>query len=282
MKKKRSATSKRGTRAHRPPLGQHFLSSEKILSDIIRASRVVPGELILEIGPGKGVLTHALADAGARVIAIERDAHLARALAEEFSANSNVTIIEGDAITLLEEGNIPELHSRPYAVIANIPYAITGRLFRLLWSHPTLPSPTRTVVLVQKEVADRMRADLRDGRMMNLLGLATHCYGVPEYITTVPRGAFQPPPRVLSAVIAVTKHPASPLAEEGITHMDDFFAVARTAFQQKRKKIGTSLKSLWPPQESPAFHAVEKFQHQRPETLSLADWMNLYQGLQKH
>lgn len=282
MKKKRSTTSKRARSVERPPLGQHFLTSARVLADILSAAHIRPGELILEIGPGKGVLTRALLAVGARVIAIERDEVLAKALASEFAGNKNFTLITGDAILVLEHAAIPELMHTPYAVIANIPYAITGRLFRILWSHATLPAPTRTVVLVQKEVADRMMADIKKGTGMNLLGLATHCYGVPTYIATVPKGAFQPPPNVLSAVIAVKKHEHSPLAAAHITHIDDFFGVARAAFQQKRKQLHTSLKSLWPKEGTREEKNISAYRMRRPETLSLADWMNLYQGLQKH
>ncbi|MEK7659655.1 MAG: 16S rRNA (adenine(1518)-N(6)/adenine(1519)-N(6))-dimethyltransferase RsmA [Patescibacteria group bacterium] len=282
MKKKQSIISKRRARAKRPPLGQHFLTSARVLTDIIRAAHVRPGELILEIGPGKGVLTRALLASGARVIAIERDEMLAGALSKEFAGNTHFTLITGDAIEILEQGSVPELRRTSYAVIANIPYAITGRLFRLLWSHASLPAPTRTVVLVQKEVADRMMADIKKGTGMNLLGLATHCYGNPAYISTVPKGAFQPPPNVLSAIIAITKHVTSPLAEARIEHLDDFFDIARTAFQQKRKQLHTSLKLQWPKAGTAKEKSIEKYRMRRPETLSLADWMNLYQGLQKH
>ena len=280
MKKKRSHTTRRGI-TERPPLGQHFLTSTKVLADIVRAAEIRPGELILEIGPGKGVLTRALLAAGARVIAIERDKTLAAELTNEFSENTSMTLIVGDAIEILEQGTIMQLRNEPYAVVANIPYAITGRLFRLLWSHPTLPAPTRTVALVQKEVADRMMARIGAGTGMNLLGLATHCYGTPKYISTVPKGAFQPPPNVMSAITAVTKHGFNPLTDAGIISADDFFGIARTAFQQKRKQLHTSLKKYWPDEGSSGAKKIEMYQMRRPETLSLDDWMNLYQGLQK-
>ena len=171
-------------------LGQHFLKSERALSSIIESAKISPGETILEIGPGLGVLTEKLLDAGAKVIAVEKDDSLFVFLKEKF----------GEKINLIHE-DILDFDSNDlgkYKIVANIPYNITGAILEKFLSADN--QPESMVLLVQKEVAERIVA--RNNKE-SILSISVKAYGDPKYIEKVLAGSFVPAPNVDSAIILI-------------------------------------------------------------------------------
>lgn len=211
-------------------LGQHFLSAPGVVDDIIKAGDIHKEELIIEIGPGKGVLTRALLQKGAQVIAYEKDDWLSKELKEIFSEelqNGQLTLENKDFLEI----KLPE---KDYKVIANIPYNITGLILRKLFSSSHLPK--KVVLMMQKEVVDRIIA--RDGKE-SLIGISIKVYGKPRYIRTVKPGSFNPPPKVDSAVIAIDNisRDAFDCCSE-----EQFFSIVKKGFSERRKQLKNNLK----------------------------------------
>lgn len=211
-------------------LGQHFLVNPRIVADIVAASDVDDRDTVLEIGPGTGTLTAALAERSGRLIAVEKDRRLIAPLREQFADRANVRIVEGDVMTL--DPTSLDLAPRAYKIVANIPYYITSHLLRLMLE--TWPQPACAVLMVQKEVADRLRAAPPN---MNLLALSVRVFADVRLVRTVARGNFRPAPLVDSAIISIVPHdPVLSPAE-----LEVFFRLSRTAFQHKRKQLASTL-----------------------------------------
>ena len=215
-------------------LGQHFLKSTKIVHDMVQASALETGATVLEIGPGKGVLTSVLLVERAKVIAVEKDSELITYLQEKFSgeiSNNQLELIERDILSC--SADALGLKNHAYALIANIPYYITGAILRHFLSSSV--QPNTMTLLIQKEVADRIVA--RDGKE-SILSLSVKAYGTPKYIEKVPARLFTPAPKVDSAVISIkniSKDFFDTVSEE------DFFKLIKAGFAHKRK---TLLKNL--------------------------------------
>jgi len=206
-------------------LGQHFLSDRGILGRIVDALDPVPGETVLEIGPGKGTLTDVLLERGLKVIAIEKD----RALAAQLAGRENLTVIEGDALKV----DWPPAGK----IIGNIPYYITSPLIDKAL---TPPLPERVVFLVQEEVADRIAAPPGNKTYGALsVGVQAVC-GVEKLFTVAP-GAFRPPPKVRSAVLRLT-----PLADPLIRpeEVAPFRAFVTACFGKRRKQLKNAVPGL--------------------------------------
>jgi 16S rRNA (adenine1518-N6/adenine1519-N6)-dimethyltransferase len=215
---------------HKKSLGQHFLTSNVIPEKLCAAGAVGAGDVVVEIGPGTGVLTAALLARGATVIAIETDAraitHLEERFKDEITAQKLV-ISAQDARDL--DLNGLGLTDHGYKVVANIPYYLSGWLFRCFLEHPTL-QPHTLVFLVQKEVAERICRDPKS----SLLSLSVSVFGEARYVTTVSRGHFNPLPRVDSAIVAVTNITRERL--KGVAP-GAFFTLLHQAFGQRRKQL---------------------------------------------
>lgn len=216
-------------------LGQHFLRSKTAIKQIVGAARLLPDEIVLEIGPGEGALTDALLQSGARVIAVETDRRCIEKLNERFADaidKKQLLVIEGD---IRNEEVQKMLFSKkycgalPYKLVANIPYYITGMLFRLFLEH--LRQPTHIVFLVQKEVAQLIVA--KEGKE-GILSLAVKAYGTPRIVAKVKREAFSPPPKVDSAIIAIENISRAQLV--GLRD-EDYFRVVKAGFGAKRKML---------------------------------------------
>ena len=203
----------------RPKLGQHFLRDERYADRAVAAAGLAPGDVVLEVGPGKGVLTKRLVATGARVVAVELDEALADGIARDFP---QVTLVRGDAV----DAPIPPFT----ACVSNLPYQISSPfLFRLL----DLPFRV-AVLLVQKEFADRLAATPGTGDYGRLTVMAAvKCEA--SIVARVPPGAFDPPPRVDSALVKLT--PRAPSFDVP----PNFGDVVQRAFSQRRKKISNSL-----------------------------------------
>ena len=216
-------------------LGQHFLRSKIALREIIDASRISNADLVLEIGPGEGALTLTLLEGGARVVAVETDKRAILLLNEKFESHirsKQLLLIEGD---IRDESAQKELFtkaylgSESYKLVANIPYYITGYLFRLFLEN--LRQPTLIVFLIQKEVADQIMA--RDGKE-GMLSLSIKAFGTPKYIAKVKREAFSPPPKVDSAIIAIEDIGRSQFK---VLATEKYFTILKAGLGSKRKML---------------------------------------------
>ncbi|HHT37125.1 MAG: 16S rRNA (adenine(1518)-N(6)/adenine(1519)-N(6))-dimethyltransferase RsmA [Candidatus Wallacebacter cryptica] len=217
--------------------GQNFLVDRNILNKIIDSAELKPDHYVLEIGTGLGTLTYALAEQCRRVITFEIDHDLVQIFRENQSA-ANVQLIAGDALkydwreVLLESGWQDERVS----LVANLPYYLTSPLI-MKALESGLPFES-IVVMVQKEVADRMQAE-PGTKDYGLLTLAVGYYADVEIVTKVPRTVFIPAPDVDSAVVKLTPHPV-----HGEADRKALFAVMRAAFAQRRKTLKNNLKDL--------------------------------------
>lgn len=217
-------------------LGQHFLKNQTIIEKIIAAIDVPAMGTVVEIGPGRGALTLPLADACAaahcRLIAIEKDPLLAEKIAKEGIVGTAVT--QGDALKILPDilrGIAAQKDDRHCAVVGNLPYYITGKLFRLI--SESEEKPDRCVFMVQREVAARICA--LPG-FMNRLAASVQFWAEPRMICRVPSTDFTPPPKVESAVIAMDTRLQMPSV-----HPEQYYAAVRALFSQPRKTILNNL-----------------------------------------
>ena len=233
----------------KPPLGQHFLASESAGLRIVEALGDVSQATVLEIGPGRGALTDLLAERSRRLIAIELDRVLAAQLRMKFSTRPNVEIIEGDFLEIEldtvfgpKPGSLrPGLNYEPERarVVGNLPYYITSDiLLRLLTYHRYFST---IVVMVQKEVADRLAAS-PGSRDYGLLSATAQLYGRVEKLFTLPPAAFAPPPKVHSSVVRVT---IGPRFEKLRVPEAEFISFLKLCFGQKRKTLWNNLKTQY-------------------------------------
>lgn len=257
-------------------LGQHFLRNRAAARAIATAAALEPGDTVVEIGPGSGAVTTELLASGAHVIAVEADARLLPTLERRFAAE----LAEGQ-LTLINEDIrqfSPHAHGlspHRYKLVGNIPYYLSGWLFRTFLTTHT--QPATLVFLVQKEVARRATETGNARNSHSLLSLSIALYGTAKYVMTVPRSDFSPPPAVDSAIVAVTD-----ISRTHACAIDEtmFFSVLRTAFQQKRKQLLRSLSSQYPAQavqRALAHAALEPTR--RPEQIPLADWLRVTNAL---
>jgi 16S rRNA (adenine1518-N6/adenine1519-N6)-dimethyltransferase len=248
-------------------LGQNFLSDPIALQRIVDSAEVQPDSHVLEVGPGLGSLTRYLALAAQQVVAVELDKALLPVLQEVLAPFDNVRIVQGDILEL----DPAELMLVPgYQVVANIPYYITSAVIRHLLEAPVKPS--RIVLTVQREVADRISA--KPGKL-SLLALSVQVYGQPRTVARIPAGAFYPPPKVDSAVVRVDLY-AEPLIPT--EQLSTFFRLAKAGFSQKRKMLRNSLVGgLSLPQErvEALLQAAGIDSQRRAETLSIEEWRRL-------
>ena len=257
-------------------LGQNFLMHPQIAEKIVREAQVPEGTTVLEIGPGTGMLTRVLLHAGYRVVAVETDRELVTGLQDTFAdaiTNGALTLVHDD-IRTFDLAALPER----YALIANIPYYITGEIMRMFLT--ATHKPTSMTLLVQKEVAERIAHTVEGKRGVkeSLLSLSVKVFGTPRYCFTVPKGAFKPVPKVDSAVISIQDIRrdafANPAAEQA------FFDLIRAGFAHKRKLLAGNLAlSYGAERVKEAFQASSIPDKARSEDLSLADWQKLAQAL---
>ena len=220
----------------RPPvrksLGQHFLSDRRILERIADALAPTSEDTVVEIGPGHGALTDILRQRARRVIAIEYDRALARLLREQY-ANENVSVVEADVLSV-------DLHAAaggPFLLAGNVPYYITTPI---LFQALQRPRATRSVFLVQKEVAERMAAS-PGGKTYGALSVNIQALARAEVVMRVAPGAFRPPPKVDSAVVRVIPR------DDPVVHAEEekpFSEFVQAAFGQRRKQIRRVLRGI--------------------------------------
>ncbi|MBI2038819.1 MAG: ribosomal RNA small subunit methyltransferase A [Candidatus Niyogibacteria bacterium] len=217
-------------------LGQHFLTSPRIAERIAKSADIQPNDTVLEIGPGTGILTAELLKRAKRVIAVEKDTELIEKLREKFDKNKNLVLIEADIRDVLKKPRKFNTNVPSIKVVANIPYYLSGQLFRLLVSDRARP-PSLIVLMVQKEVAERIANRTRPSLIQsktNLLGLSIQPFMTARIAFRVSRGNFRPPPGVDSAVLVLERR-SRPLLISGSPTSRYYFALIKTAFGQKRK-----------------------------------------------
>lgn len=221
-------------------LGQHFLTSPIVPNWMCDAANLNSGETVLEIGPGTGVLTRELLARGVQVIALETDQRALAILEDSFASeiqSGQLTLQQADVRTGTLSDFIPAATTH-YKVVANIPYYLSGLLFRAVLTGARQPSTV--VFLVQKEVAKRAHSNPLIAEKQSLLSLSVRVYGNTRYVKTVTRGHFTPPPKVDSAIIAIDD-----ISRDFFRDCDEalFFATLRIGFGNKRKQLLHNLAS---------------------------------------
>ena len=239
-------------------LGQNFLMHARIAERIARSAELAPESIVFEIGPGTGMLTRELLKFARKVIALEADNELLERLQTDFAdeiRDGRLELLGGD-IRTFDISSLP----KGYALVANIPYYLTGEIFRMFLTAANQPSSM--TLLVQKEVAERIARSKKE----SVLSLSVKAYGTPKYEFTVPRGAFTPAPKVDSAVLAV----------RGISrrHFKDheeeqrFFELIHAGFAHKRKFVRSNLADA-------GLSAKSLPEKARAEDLPLPAWLAL-------
>ena len=237
-------------------LGQHFLVDESTLKAIVQAADIKKGDRVLEVGPGLGVLTRALSEKGAEVIAIERDKRFVGFL-------EGMNVIQGDAARLDWDEVVGK---KKWKFVSNLPYSITSLALRkALWAKNP---PEKLVALIQKEVADRILMREGKGSLLSLMvALSSTSF---RRVKKVGRGAFYPPPKVESAVLEVVPISWEERGEKWGIHPDEIMKVAKKGFSHPRKMLASNLNI-----EKSVLEGIGLNGNARAENLSPENWAEL-------
>jgi len=256
----------------RKSLGQHFLIDEEVLKVVVSAAELIADDVVMEIGPGLGVLTKELARRAGWVITVELDSSLAAALRQTLSSLENITVVDGDILKLEPVALLQEQKITGYKIVANLPYYITSAVLRH-FLEAKFP-PQIMVVMVQKEVAEAIVA--KPGRM-NLLSVSVQLYGEPKIVSYVSAGCFYPPPEVSSAILKVVLYPQPMVA---VDEREGFFGLVRAGFCASRKQLVNSLAQGLGLSKDCALSLLEMaaiIPKRRAETLAIVEWVQLWQ-----
>jgi 16S rRNA (adenine1518-N6/adenine1519-N6)-dimethyltransferase len=279
LERTRRLLRRSGIRA-RKGLGQHFLIDEQALQKIVEAADLSREDIVIEVGPGLGILTAELAWRAGWVIAIELDDRLAAVLRKTLPYD-NVVIINQDVLgtdpaSLLQGEAPPFPAGLRYKVVANLPYYITSPVLRHFLEASV--KPEIMVVMVQKEVAEAIAAG--PGRR-SVLSIGVQFYGKPEIVARLPAGSFYPRPEVDSAVVRIDVHPRPPVEVEDT---EDFFRLVRAGFAAARKQAANSLAQGLNLTKIEATALLEKSgiaPQRRAETFTLDEWAALYNAFRR-
>lgn len=252
--------------------GQNFLVSDHVLETIVKTADIQPTDTIVEIGPGLGVLTRELCLNAKQVIAIEKDRMMLEVLKETIiektaEAKEKITFVEQDALYF-----DPSKITTPYKLVANLPYNVAtpileNFLIKTAYAHH---QPTKIVVLVQKEVAEKACAKTGD---LSVLSLMFQPFGELKMIATVPPGSFFPPPKVTSAILQIIPR-TTPLLPQELEKT--YSKILHAAFSQKRKMLHKSLQQIMPKEEVASLLAKAEISPDiRPQNLPLEKWLTL-------
>jgi len=256
--------------AARKSLSQNHLADGVVLEHILEVAAIRPGERIVEVGPGIGILTAQLLAAGAVVTAVELDERLAGHLRARFSDEPNLTLLEADFLDV----ELASLASDPWALVANVPYHISSPILHHVLG--TEPRPRRFVMMVQKEVAERIAAPAGG---MSYLSVFVQYHAQVQVAFSVPAAAFEPAPEVDSAVLVGETHPRrlEPAAE------DELWRLVQAGFRERRKMVHNVLARQLPGLErgrvDGALAACAIDLDRRPQTLSVDEWLALREAL---
>ena len=245
-------------------LGQHWLRDRETLAHIADCAELAPDDSVLEIGPGLGTLTSELLRRAGKVTAVEFDSELARKLPAQFPGK-NLEVIQSDILKF-------DLSTLPvgYKVVANVPYYITSKIVQMLMTAKNKPSIT--VLLVQKEVAERLAAKPGD---MSILAISAQIFAEVSLGNIVPAELFTPPPKVDSQVVILHTRSNSILVD---IDEKDFFRVVKAGFSAKRKKLRSSLAGglgISKPDVESLLSQTNISPDSRAESLDIDDWIRL-------
>ncbi|PIU79457.1 MAG: ribosomal RNA small subunit methyltransferase A [Candidatus Moranbacteria bacterium CG_4_10_14_3_um_filter_44_15] len=283
-------------------LGQNFLTDDSVAKQIVDSANLSPRDNVLEIGPGKGILTKYLARHAGRVLAVEVDRDLAeslqpviarsaatkqsrtetgntgllrppamlrKAMRAGFARNDKLTVVKGDILKI----NLPKLVEREnfknYKVVANLPYYITSKIIRLLLE--TKYPPAEMILTVQKEVGERICA--KNGQE-SILSISVKFYAEPKILFYVPKENFEPVPEVDSVVIKIKRKKSIPNVD-----VKKFFSLVRSGFSSKRKMLANNLSSSFRIPKAELWEWMKKARlgrGVRAEKLGVEDWVRLY------
>lgn len=256
----------------RKSLGQHFLTDRRILGRIADALDLTGTETVVEVGPGRGALTEELLPRCRRLVAIEYDRKLAELLRERYTGEPRLTVVQAD---VLETDLADAAGTSDFVLVGNVPYYITTPiLFHALQP----PRPRRAVYLVQREVADRAASE-PGSRVYGALSVNVQAVATVRSLFRVPPGAFQPPPKVESAVIRI-----EPRDQALVTPAEEqpFRRLVQEAFGMRRKQLGRVVRTIYSldaEQAEALVRSVELDPMARPETLSPQDFARLLRAV---
>jgi 16S rRNA (adenine1518-N6/adenine1519-N6)-dimethyltransferase len=243
-------------------LGQNFLTDPNTARRIVRLAGLEPGDRVVEVGPGVGSLTTALADAGARVTAIELDRHLIPALREALGGR-DVEVRNEDALKVDWPAT---LDGGPWQMVANLPYNVATPV--VIGALETAPMITRFLVMVQREVGERLAAGVGDDAY-GAVSLKVSYFATARVVGTVSPNVFLPRPNVESALVQMERHPSPPVEMRDPAAM---FELVRAGFATRRKTLRNTLAGRV---DADRFARAEIDPGARAETLTLADWARL-------
>jgi 16S rRNA (adenine1518-N6/adenine1519-N6)-dimethyltransferase len=254
----------------KPKLGQNFLRDDVAVERIVTSLGDLSSRTVVEIGPGRGAITHRLAQRAHRLIAIELDRELAPALRSQYLGHQNIEILERDVLTV----DFTQLAKEErLSIVGNLPYYITSDILLHLFAHNAVIE--QAVLMVQREVADRVAA-APGSRDYGLLSATTQMYGRVNRLFTLPPEAFSPPPEVHSTVFRIVMDPR--FQKLGVEE-NKFLGFLKICFAQKRKTLVNNLRAAgFAPQAiSNAFIEAGIEPQIRTEALSLEAMARLYQ-----
>lgn len=244
-------------------LGQNFLADENTARRIVRIADLAPGDHVVEIGPGVGSLTLPLADAGVHVCAIELDRHLVAPL-EEMISGRDVEVVNDDAMRVDWRARLAAADR--WVMVANLPYNVaTPVVIRAL---ETAPMIERMLVMVQREVGERLAAGVGDGAY-GAVSVKVAYYAAAKVVGTVSPNVFIPKPKVESALVRLVRHGAPPVE---VRDVDRMFDLVRAGFATRRKTLRNTLDGRI---DAERFARTQVDPGARAETLTLADWARL-------
>lgn len=265
--------------AHKKSLGQHFLNSPLVPAWMCDAADIQEGDTVVEIGPGTGILTAELLKRGAKVIALEADQRAVDVIDKKFSAEINKKQLRIEHCDARDwNPQVFHLKNQSFKVVSNIPYYLSGLLFRIFLSHQI--QPNCLVFLVQKEVAKRITSNLKTDHKESLLSLSAQIYGQPKYVQTVPRGHFTPPPKVDSGIVLIRN-----ISRDKLENLDEqlFFNVLHLGFGQKRKQLLGNLSAEFDRQLITDIFSKQNLPlNIRAEDMPLEKWVELVKLLQEN
>ncbi len=250
-------------------LGQNFLHESAVVRRIVQAAEIDQDDLVIEVGPGLGVMTRELAARAGSVVAVELDGRLASYVTS--LGLPNTTVVESDILGVDLERVTGR---RPYVVVANLPYSVASAAIAHLLESSWRPD--RLIVMVQREVAERIVARPPE---MSILAVAIQFYGQPKILFRIGPGAFVPAPKVDSAVLRIEVEKQLRLPEQDVP---SFFRVVRAGFSQRRKQLTNSLSAGLNADRPAVEHALTAASidpRRRAETLDVEDWLRLFATL---
>lgn len=258
-------------------LSQNFLINTEISDKIVNAIEPEKGDKIVEIGPGKGALTDILVQFPVEILSLEKDFSLAEDLKNRYKNRKNIKVVNRDAL-VFNTTDLERFTKVGYKLISNLPYAVTSPLINKFFVTSEIEKPKKAVLMVQKEVAERLSSEPGEKNRGILTVLLQYYYSI-NYLFEVTKENFQPVPKVDSAVISLLKIVNQPPLETGQIRL------IKAGFSQKRRKLINSLSPIFNINKADLSAIIKKSnieEGSRAEDLSVLDWQNLYQALKNN